>query len=292
MDSVPVHAADTLAILNLHFDESIIAPVLAPRVLNLPVVLVALRVRLSTTLFLLLFAAYPPIVDAAFLDGLVFGTFWVADDYHGVVDRHPILVTGRVITALFQCAAPVELELSWRGSERNSTRLLCYSLLHLLDIILALYAPGLRFSNNLCLVVFASLILCLVRVVIVAHGALFIHEFPRGSHPAAATAISSISFTELVPVILSVCCAINTLLFREAYSGCFIVYADGSFKSWCCCESPARAAATLILDRGHVLCVIYCGGLSDTKPARSFIRIFRALIIIIVIRLLRIGCFD
>jgi hypothetical protein len=38
MDSVLVNAANTFAIADIYFDEAIVAPVLAPRVLYFPVV--------------------------------------------------------------------------------------------------------------------------------------------------------------------------------------------------------------------------------------------------------------
>jgi len=101
VDSVDINAADTLAILDFELDESIIAPALAPRVLQLPVVLVALSICFSRAFFSLFFAAYPPVFDTTFLDFLITGAFGVSNDCHSVVDRHSIFITAIVITALF-----------------------------------------------------------------------------------------------------------------------------------------------------------------------------------------------
>ena len=114
-----------------------------------------------------------------------------------------------------------------------------------------------------------TLILCLVWIVCISHGALIAHEFPRSRHPAATTTSHSIVLVEHIVILLSASCAINTLLFREAFRNLFVVYADGSLKGRCCCECPAGTAGTLRLDWGHILGVVYCFGLSDTEHASS-----------------------
>jgi len=110
-NSVLLHAANTSAILDFDFYEAIIAPLLTPRVLQLPVVYVALCIRFS--FFSLFFAAYPPVSDATLFDCLTTGAFGVSNSHHAVVNRSTIFFTVglRCITALFQSTAFVESEL-------------------------------------------------------------------------------------------------------------------------------------------------------------------------------------
>ena len=98
MNSVLINAANTVAILDLEFKEAIVAPGFTPRVLNLPVVGVALCIHCT-----FVFTFYPPVVDLTFSDWCIS----VAHDNNAVVDAIRI--------ALFHSAAAVESELSRRG---------------------------------------------------------------------------------------------------------------------------------------------------------------------------------
>jgi len=86
MDTLPIHATNTIAILDFDLNETLIAPVSAPRVLNFPVVGVALHIR-SCRAFLSLFcAAYPPVLDLAISDFPRTSAIVVAHDHHAVVE--------------------------------------------------------------------------------------------------------------------------------------------------------------------------------------------------------------
>ena len=85
-NTVMIHAANTDAILDLDLNETLIAPVSSPRVLNFPVVGVALRIRPCRTFFSPFCAAYPPALDLAIFDCLRTSAIVVAHDHHGVVD--------------------------------------------------------------------------------------------------------------------------------------------------------------------------------------------------------------
>jgi hypothetical protein len=95
MDSVLINAANTFAVADFHFDEAIIAPVLAPRVLYFPVVGVTIGIRVVLSTFSILSCALdPPVFDGALLNFLVLIIFLgVADNRHGVVNAHSIFIT-------------------------------------------------------------------------------------------------------------------------------------------------------------------------------------------------------
>jgi len=101
--AVLVNAANTVAILNVDFHESIITPMTAPRVLYFPVVLVTLGIFFSIAFIHLVLAAYPPVLDIAFSYGLARGPFGVADERHTMVDSNSVFSTVGVfrITTLF-----------------------------------------------------------------------------------------------------------------------------------------------------------------------------------------------
>ena len=66
---VGVHAADAAALANGYLDEASIAPVGTPRVLTLPVVVLALGVlQASSVVFAVVRAVSPPLSDGASFD--------------------------------------------------------------------------------------------------------------------------------------------------------------------------------------------------------------------------------
>jgi len=283
---VRVHTANTLTFGDLEENETLVAPASAPRVLNLPVVVVAIGVLLEHATVAL--ARVPPLVDGAVSDGIrrrlglglwtgisvvIGGLLGVADEDDGVIkaSRAAVIDTNN--------AGLVVLEVATAGIDSDGQRLLLQLVLHPLDALAGVDpTPAGDLTNNLVSVVRAGT-LCArssrsVGVVRVEHGTMLGLEVPGGGHPAAAAAPEA----EVLPKELHVARiiperAINKVLLGEADGRRSVLGCDAALESRVGSEGPARAAATLILDTEHgaVVSPIDSGGSDDAEAALCFV---------------------
>jgi len=92
-----------------------------------------------------------------------------------------------------------------------------------------------------------------VRIISVSHDTLLFLEPPGVAHPATATAPKAVGLTKQILVTLIVGqCAIDEMLLRKTHWSCVILTGNVAFESRIGSESPARTAATLLLDRIHI----------------------------------------
>jgi len=199
-DSVPINAADTLAFTHFELNETLIAPTRSPRVLDLPIVGVALIIQSIRHIF----AAYPPVVDATL--SYCIAALRVAYDYDAVVDCKCIFITASVsgFTAALHNTAFVISELWLRGIECDSTRLLHNFLFHLLKIIIWGIIIAFHISINLICVMSTILMSSPIWIVRIEHGTLLLHEFPRTCHPTTITASLTIGFAEHFSIFIGI----------------------------------------------------------------------------------------
>jgi len=271
-----VHTVDAFALSDLEKDEAFVAPVLAPGVLNLPVVFVAVGVLQAASVIGLVLAGVPPLVDrAVFVDRLgvrlrarvrvVFtGLVLVADDDDAVVETSALRsVEGN--DALF-----VEREGILASVDGDGERVRLQLLLDLIDAIFEL-APPRDVADRLAAVVFARLILCGVGVVAVKHDALILLELPSVRHPAAIAAIIFVRLAKHFSRAGIVPGAIDEMLLGQALRRVHCSEGDLTLERRVGVEGPAGTARALILHWGHsaIGCVIDSRGLCDQAASRS-----------------------
>ena len=80
------------------------------------------------------------------------------------------------------------------------------------EIILDLIKSFICVDDSLGLVVLTNLVLGLVRVILIQHGALLIAKVPGGTHPATVAPVTSVCLAEQCFVGVSVSRTINGLL--------------------------------------------------------------------------------
>lgn len=283
---IRVHTANTLTFGDLEENETLVAPVGAPRVLNLPVVVVTIGVLLEHATVTL--ARVPPLVDGAVSDGLrrrlglglwtgisvVIGSLLgVADEDDGVIKASRAAVIDTNNTGL------VVLEVATAGIDSDGQRLLLQLVLHPLDALVGVDStPAGDLTNNLVSVVCART-LCArssrsVGVVRVEHGTMLGLEVPGGGHPAATAAPEAEVLTEELHVArIPPERAVNKVLLGEADRRCSVLGCDAALESRVGSEGPTRATATLILDTEHgaVVSPIDSGGSDDAEATLCFV---------------------
>ena len=240
---VGVHAADATALANGDFDEAGVAPVCAPRVLTLPVVVLALGIlQASSVVLAVIRAVSPPLGDSAGFYGfrlssrgglrlrslllcfslgcclfLLFrfglylrrrrlGTFLsVSDNNEGMIQA------GATLAILIKDTALVELEGFRAGINSDGHRLQSEPLLGIskgsLDLI-----PLFEFAENVAIVVLTILSFTSVRVVLLSHGAVVSLELPAVGHPATAAAKSLVMLSKQLLVVFGVSRTVDELL--------------------------------------------------------------------------------
>jgi hypothetical protein len=287
---VGVHAADTLAFGDLEKDETVVAPVRAPRVLDLPVVLVAIGILKAASVVTTL-AAVPPLVDSALLvyrvrsrirsriglrlrvgSGIRVTLVGVTNNDHSVIQACSTASIGGDDT-LF-----VELEDTFTGINGNSQRVSLELLLDIVDTVSDLAIPGYladSFRGFVSALSFSTGSTRSVWVISISHDTLLFLELPGVAHPAATAAPEPVIFTVehlLIEAVVSQS-TVNKLLLRKALRCVASILGNVTFKCRVGGESPAGTTATLLLDWIHVtiLDVINsCGiGYETTATATS-----------------------
>ena len=144
---VRVHTANTFTFGDLEENETLVTPASAPRVLNLPVVIVAILILLEHSAVVISIAGVPPLVDGAARDGvglrlglrirvgvvvvvtIVIVLLCVADEDDGVIETGWAAIVGTDNTR------SVMLEVATAGIDSNSHWLLLQLVLDLLEAV-------------------------------------------------------------------------------------------------------------------------------------------------------------
>jgi len=280
---IRVHTANTIAFGDLEENEALVAPVGAPRVLNLPVVVVTIFV-LKHAARVVLVAGVPPLVNVAL--GIVIGIGlrlrlgagigrWatvllsVADEDDGVVKTSGAAIVGTNDTL------GVELEVRAAGINSNSERLFLQLLFDLVKATASVDpVPAGDLTNSLAAVVSALALSARsarsVRIVTIEHDTVLALEVPGSGHPAATAAPEAEVLTEEVHVVTVVAeRAVNEVLLRHADWVSACLGGNGTLKGRVGSESPAGAAATLVLDIDHmtIFNVIDSGSINNAETA-------------------------
>jgi len=263
---IRVHTANTFSFGDLEENEALVTPASAPRVLNLPVVVVTIGV-LKHAARVVLVAGVPPLVNVAL--GIVIGIglrlrlgagirrratvlLSVADEDDGVVK------TSGAAIVFTNDTLGVELEVGAAGINSDSERLVPQFLFDLVEATTSVDpVPAGDLTNSLAAVVCATALglrsARSVRIIAVEHDTVFALEVPGSGHPAATATPEAEVLTEEVHVVTVVAeRAVNEVLLRHADGISACLGGDGTLKGRVGGESPAGAAAALVLDTDHM----------------------------------------
>jgi len=203
---VRVHTANTCTFGDLEENETLVTPASAPRVLNLPVVIVAILILLEHSAVFISIAGVPPLVDGAARDGvglrlrlrirvgvvvvvvtIVIVLLCVADEDDGVIETSWAAIVGTDNTR------SVMLEVTTAGIDSNSHWLLLQLVLDLLEAVAGVDPrPAGDLADNLVRVVRAislsARISRSVRIIFIKHDTMLGLEVPGSGHPATTAA--------------------------------------------------------------------------------------------------------